>query len=72
MPPKSPIRNENEDRLLPPAQKPSYGPIIGIIIILVLLIIGAFYFWSAHLNQQPNPENQAPFIPAENSTTTVQ
>lgn len=45
---------------------------IGIIIILVLLIVGALYFWGAHLNAQANPEDQVPYIPADNSTADSQ
>ena len=44
----------------PPVQQPapakSAGPIVGIIIIIVVLIIGALYFYGAQLNHQPAPE----------------
>ncbi len=53
------------DHLLPPARKQSaVGPTVGIIIILVLLIIGALYFWGASLNR-PNPNDNLPFIPGD-------
>ncbi len=55
------------DHLLPPAQKSSAGPVVGIIIIVVLLSIGAFYFWGAHLNAQ-NPENDLPLILGDPTT----
>jgi len=54
--------------LLAPHKK-SVGPLIGIIIILVLLIVGAFYFWGARLNKEASLQNQAPYIPA--GTTTL-
>ncbi|GEM_PF-2114230 len=50
------------DHLLPPASKSPVGPIIGVIIIVALLIVGALYFWGAHLNAQNNPENNLPLI----------
>lgn len=45
----------------PPAQKTAIGPIVGVIIIVALLIIGALYFWGAHLDAT-NPENNLPLI----------
>ena len=71
MPPQSPIPNENEDRLLPPGHKSGAGGLIGIIIIIVLLIFGALYFWGAHLNNQ-SEQSPVPYIPADTSTTSVQ
>jgi hypothetical protein len=71
MPPQSSIPNPNEDRLLPPAQKSGAGPVVGIVIIIALLILGALYFWGARLNAQQNPENQLPLIPASDSNTTI-
>lgn len=69
MPPSSnPVQFNPTDHLLPPAQKSSMGPVIGIIIIVILLVVGALYFWGAHLNAQ-NPEDQLPFIPGDGSTT---
>ena len=76
MPPSSPIPNENEDRLLSPGTPPvggsGSGPTVGIIIIVILLVLGALYFWGAHLNSQNNPEDQLPLIPASDSTTATQ
>ena len=71
MPPQSPIPNENEDRLLPPPHKSGAGPLIGIIIIVILLMLGALYFWGARLNAQSRRENQLPLIPASDSTATI-
>jgi len=71
--PLSPIPNENEDRLLPPARKSGAGAFVGIIIIIVLMAVGGLYFWGARLNQQQNPP---PYIPTDSptgeSTTSVQ
>ena len=57
------------DHMLPPAHKQSsVGPIVGAIIIIVLLVFGGLYFWGAHLNKERNnTENQVPFILPENS-----
>ncbi|MSU73869.1 hypothetical protein EXS56_01885 [Candidatus Kaiserbacteria bacterium] len=68
MPPSNQPPFDPTDHLLPPAQKSPAGPVVGIIIIVVLLIIGAFYFWGAHLNAQ-NPEDTLPLIPGDSSTT---
>lgn len=73
MPP-SPIPNENADRLLPPGDertKGSAGAVVGIIIIVILMLFGALYFWGARLNAQ-SKQDQLPFIPADNSTGSAQ
>ncbi|MDB5238324.1 MAG: hypothetical protein JWM46_594 [Candidatus Kaiserbacteria bacterium] len=61
----------------PPAeQRPSFsyvdqprkggaGPTVGIIIIVILLIFGALYFWGAQLNKQ---QDQLPLIPSSTGT----
>lgn len=36
------------------------GPIIGAIIIVILLVFGALYFWGQKLNRQPAPD--APLV----------
>ncbi len=36
------------------------GPIIGAIIIVILLVFGALYFWGQKLNRQPSPD--APLV----------
>ena len=69
MPPESPI--PKDELLLPPAHKSGAGPLVGVIIIVGLLIVGALYFWGAHLNAQQNPENQLPLIPSADSSATV-
>ncbi|MDO8514513.1 MAG: hypothetical protein Q7S50_03155 [bacterium] len=55
----------------PPAHKSSTGPIVGTIIIVVLLVVGALYFWGAQLNQR-DAEDQLPLIPGNDSSTTIQ
>jgi hypothetical protein len=52
-----------------PPHKKSAGPLIGTIIILVILIGGAFYAWGARLNRDAAAASQAPYIPA--GTTTL-
>ena len=69
MPPESPVSNENQDRLLSPGQQPSYGPVVGIVIIVLIMTIGALYFWSSRLNQPSNAASQVPFVPADSTTT---
>jgi len=53
-----PIRDS--DHLLP-AHKKSSGPLVGTVIIVVLLLIGALYFWGAALNRK-NTVDQLPLI----------
>ena len=36
------------------SQKKSFGPLIGIAIIVILVIIGAVYFWNSRNNAQNN------------------
>ena len=43
-----------------PVKQKSAGPVIGIIIILIVLIIGALYFWGARLNRETVPQESAP------------
>ncbi|MBI5134598.1 MAG: hypothetical protein HZA81_04460 [Candidatus Taylorbacteria bacterium] len=37
------------------APKRSFGPAIGIIVIVILLIIGAFYVWGGKLSEEKAP-----------------
>ena len=51
----------------PPApEKSSAGPIAGTVIVIVILALGALYFWGARLNEQ-TPE-ELPFIPGDGSS----
>jgi hypothetical protein len=48
--------------------KASVGPTIGIVIIVILLIFGALYFWGAKLNSED--QNQPlPLIPGDSTST---
>ena len=51
---------------MPPKKRGGMGPLIGIFIIVVLLLVGALYFWGQKLSQQETVapteqvEDQAP------------
>lgn len=68
MPPQSPTPNIPQQPVR--SGKPSSGPIVGIIIIVLLMLVGALYFWGARLNQRDI--DQLPLIPPDNSTTSAQ
>ncbi len=55
MPP-APEDNQTQNR----RQDDGAGPIIGAIIIVILLVFGALYFWGQKLNHQPSPD--APLV----------
>lgn len=40
------------EKLLPAGHKTSWGALIGIVIILIVLVVGALYFWGAKLAEQ--------------------
>lgn len=42
------------DHLLTQGRRSSVGPVVGIIIIIVLMVVGGLYFWGAYLNQEPH------------------
>lgn len=48
-------------------QRSSAGPLVGTTIIVVLLLLGALYFWGAKLNQ--NAAAPLPVIPGDATTT---
>lgn len=70
MPDHDPI--QDSDHLLPPHKKKS-GPIVGTVIILIVLVIGGIYFWNNALGRNQNPADQVPYIPSGTTTlpTTV-
>lgn len=49
--------------------KSSAGPLIGTAIVVILLLLGALYFWGAQLNRQKTME-QLPVILGDSTTTT--
>jgi hypothetical protein len=67
MPPVPPHTPEtNTDHLLE-RKNPSSGgsgPIVGIIIIVLMLILGGLYFWGAQLNRTTQP---LPLIPGDST-----
>lgn len=50
-----------------PVKKP-VGPVVGIVIILILLVFGALYFWGQYLNSQDAPD-PLPLIPGDSTTS---
>jgi hypothetical protein len=48
-------RTEPETVSLPPSEPKSSGPIIGIIVVILLLVGGAFYVWQTKLSNQTPP-----------------
>ena len=50
-------------------KKGSIGPLFGIVIILALLVFGAFYAWGAHLNKVSQAAQAASSVIS--STTTL-
>lgn len=76
LPPRSaPVREAapaSEPVKMRSGQKSTIGPFVGIIIILVLLVLGAFYFWGAHLNTVREQEQNLPLIPGDSTTTVVE
>ncbi|MEN9561434.1 MAG: hypothetical protein RIQ56_707, partial [Candidatus Parcubacteria bacterium] len=48
------------------------GPVVGVLIILLVLTIGAFYFWGAYLNKKGIDDNPPPFIPGDPIPTVSQ
>ena len=60
MPPADQTHNQNRPH------DEGAGPIIGAIIIVILVVFGALYFWGQKLNRQPSPD--APLV---KSTITI-
>lgn len=45
----APVTEQAPDIMPEPAREKSYGPIIGIVIIVILIIFAGFYFWGSSL-----------------------
>lgn len=58
-PPRAPELPASPEKLLPTAHGGSWGAFIGIAIIIIVLIVGALYFWGAQLEKQDRIENAA-------------
>ncbi len=58
---------EPDHQLAQPKKAPA-GPIVGTIIIVILMLFGALYFWGQRLNARDQYEN-LPIIPAEGAGT---
>lgn len=54
-----------------PEKKGGFGPIAGITIIIILLVLGGLYFWGAQLNNQAASES-AVFDSAQNDDIASQ
>jgi len=55
-----------------PAAPKSAGPVVGIIIIIVVLVIGALYFWGDQLNKQTPQTQEIPIGALDQATTSLQ
>ena len=54
-----------------PKKKNGVGATAGIVIIVILMLFGALYFWGAYLNSKNQPQQPLPLIPGD-PTTSVQ
>ena len=72
MPPQSTPPEIKPDHMLPPHQAQPVGPILGTVIIVLLLIAGALYFWGARLNKEGAGQNEVPYIPSGTTTRVAQ
>lgn len=61
-----PLENpQSTPPVMPEANKQhsGMGPLLGIVIILAMILVGAFYFWGRALNQRDS--NPPPYIPEQ-------
>lgn len=56
------------DHMLPAHKKSGIGPVVGIVIIVILVLFGALYFWGAALNAR-NTHEPLPLIPGDVSNS---
>ena len=59
-----------EKPLVPPEHHASWGALVGIVIILIVLIIGALYFWGAKLATEDAVKNSSESGTATTETTS--
>lgn len=62
IPSQNTVANGSQMPPMPPEKKP-VGPIAGAIIVIILLVAGGLYFWGAQLNKMDT--NNAPYIPSD-------
>lgn len=62
--PKTPELPKNPEKLLTAPHHTSWGAALGIVIILILLVVGALYFWGAKLTR----EDEASALPTPRLT----
>lgn len=57
----APDQTMNPQDSMPPAEEakkgPAYGSVLGIILIVAILVAGAFYVWNERLDMNQVPEN---------------
>jgi uncharacterized protein HemX len=53
----------------PPKKKEPVGPIVGVIIILVLMLVGAVYFF--HAQQEVRKREPVPYITGDAASTST-
>lgn len=68
-----PIQNNNTSPTMPPEQHTSkIGPIAGIIIIILVLLLGVLYFWGKRAEQTtPTTDTQATTSDIENDLASI-
>lgn len=59
----------NVPNMTPEPKKTSVGPVIGIIIIIVILVLGGLYFWGQNLSN--NADYEFPEIETTTQQTTL-
>jgi hypothetical protein len=59
-----------QDAQITERRKESVGPMVGIVIVVLLLIAGALYFWVQELNRQA--KNPPAYIPGDRESSQTQ
>ena len=71
-PARAPELSRQPEKLLPAAHGgDSWGAFIGIVIIIIVLVVGALYFWGERLVGTPATETPAAFQPAESASSEI-